>query len=107
VRVVALSGCVPDTNRKPPCVLSESGLRAPVGRCRGGGSWAILADVRVSTQSIQRMVGYFSLICPLLFSSEVLLMETYDVTSQEKVLLAMRLYYETNRLMWYEEVLAA
>jgi hypothetical protein len=26
VRVVALSGCVPDTSRKPPCVLSESGL---------------------------------------------------------------------------------
>jgi hypothetical protein len=26
VRVVALSGCVPDTGRKPPCVLCESGL---------------------------------------------------------------------------------
>jgi hypothetical protein len=27
VCVVALSGCVPDTSRKPPCVLCESGLR--------------------------------------------------------------------------------
>jgi hypothetical protein len=29
VRVVALSGCVPDTSRKPPCVLFESGLKLP------------------------------------------------------------------------------